>query len=186
MVPSDREIQEGLRARDRSACEALVCRYHGRIYRLLWADTGDAEDAADLTQQTFIAVWRHLDRAAQAQHLEAWLCHVALRLSRSLRRRLRRRASLASRRSAEPDPPEGAGTEAMRRLEQEATLSALHRLPPRYRHPLLLFAVLGLSHQQVAEALGVTEACARWRVSEARRRLRKALALEEEEALDAR
>ncbi|HJN15835.1 MAG TPA: RNA polymerase sigma factor [Armatimonadota bacterium] len=175
---SDADIQQGLRLGERAACEALVRRHHERIYRLLWADTGSAEDAQDLTQETFLAVWRKPDRAAKAENLEAWLCGVALKQARSLRRRVLRRKSISEAVSP-PTPVDFPSTTQL--LDQAELLDAVRDLPAKYRHPLLLHALHGLSHREVAQALGISDDTARWRVSEARKRLRAQLEDEEEE-----
>ncbi len=177
MGMSNADIQRGLAAGERAACEALVDRHHGRIYRLLWSDTGSVEDAEDLTQETFLAVWRKPNRAAKAENLEAWLCGVALKQARSQRRRLLRRKSIveAVHQSRPSDSPS-----TTQLLDQAELLAAIRELPPKYRHPLLLFALHGLTHREVAAALRISEDTARWRVSEARKRLRAQLDEEEE------
>ena len=181
MGVSDADIRPGLLAGDSRTYEVLVRRYHARVYRLLWAETGSPEDAADLTQETFLSVWRDPRRAGRAEHLDAWLCGVALRHARSLRRRLSRRASLAPMVPLQEADDHSEGDSLSRAAEQAELRDALRALPPKYRHPLLLFAVCGLSHREVAGALHCTEATARWRVSEARARLRRELGMEEEE-----
>jgi RNA polymerase sigma factor (sigma-70 family) len=182
MVISDAEIQRGLRDGDRVACEALFDRYHGRVFRLLWTETGDVEDAADLTQETFLAVWKRPDKAARAHSLEAWLCGIALRMARSLRRRKKARHARENPTTLQPESPPSADAETIQHLDQEELLAGLQALPAEYRQPLLLFALEGLSHREVSEALRISETCARWRVSEARRRLRQWLAEQEEES----
>jgi RNA polymerase sigma factor (sigma-70 family) len=173
MAGAERDIQEGLHRGQPDACEALVRAYRTPVYRLLWAEMGDAEDAADLTQETFLVAWRRADQAARADNLEAWLYGIALRRARKLRSRIKRRRNLAEvRRAAEDEfgEPEGDGPE--KHLELAELLGTIWSLAPKYRHPLLLFAIKGLSHREIAQALGLSEDCARWRVSEARRQLR--------------
>jgi RNA polymerase sigma-70 factor (ECF subfamily) len=177
---SDADIRPGLLTGDSRAFEALVHRYHGRVYRLLQVETGSPEDAADLTQETFLVVWQDVRRAARAEQIGAWLCGLALRHARSLRRRLFRRARLAPTVPLQEADECSEGDGVSRAAEQAELLSAVRALPPKYRHPLLLFALCGLSHREVAEALGCTEATARWRVSEARARLRRQLGIQEE------
>jgi len=182
MALSDAEIQRGLRDGQRAACEALFDRYHERIYRLLWTETGDLDDAADLTQETFLAVWKRPDKAARAHSVDAWLCGIALRMARSFRRRKKARSGRENPVVRHVEPQASADAETIQHLDQEELLASLQALPPEYRHPLLLFALEGLSHREVGEALGISETCARWRVSEARRRLRQWLAEQEEES----
>lgn len=63
----------------RGAFESLVARYEKRVYNFLWQMTGNSHDAEDLTQETFLKVYRHLHRFTSTEGFTAWLFTIAKR-----------------------------------------------------------------------------------------------------------
>ena len=58
MNPSDPQLLRRLKANDREAFEEVVERHYQPVYRQLWHLCGEAEVAADLTQETFVQAWK--------------------------------------------------------------------------------------------------------------------------------
>jgi RNA polymerase sigma factor (sigma-70 family) len=149
----------------------------GLLYRL----TGDAADAEDLVQETFVRFLRRPPRTDRA--LRPWLVKVALNLGRDLLRRRKRRGypgpwlpSPVETPEDEPagfDPPDPEGGPAARyeRIESVslAFLLALEALTPQQRAVLLLRDVFDYSVREAARALGISEANARTTHLRARR-----------------
>jgi RNA polymerase sigma-70 factor (ECF subfamily) len=139
-----------------------------RLCRILLADSGDAEDAA---QQTFLLAYQSLLSGTRPHHPRAWLCTIARRecWARDHRRR-RERAVAPPEARAEPDPAERTVLRA-----ELATISAgLEQLPVRQRQAIVLREMAGLSYTQLAAVLEVSESAAEALLVRARRSLRDA------------
>jgi len=88
----ERSLVERAQAGDRDAFEMLVRQKVDAVYRTAYAILGNAADAQDATQETFIAAWRALPRLREPDRFAAWLgrittnaCRMSLRHRRSVR-----------------------------------------------------------------------------------------------------
>jgi RNA polymerase sigma-70 factor (ECF subfamily) len=148
---ADEELIPGLLARDEKAVEALVDRYWARAYRVAYQLVGQAA-AEDVAQETMLEVLRSVDRFEPGRPFRPWffkiLKHVALTHQRTEARRKRRE------RKQHP-PPQVASHERVDAVESVRTYLA--RLTPALRETLALHYLEGLTHREVAEALGCAE-----------------------------
>lgn len=78
-TPSDAELLERCRNRDSNAWDELVSRYERLIYSVALRNGVSAEDAADITQTTFVELIDSLDRIRDTDRLASWLMTVARR-----------------------------------------------------------------------------------------------------------
>ena len=76
---AERQLVAQLRRGDRDAAHRFCGEYYPSVYRYLWWLTGSPETAADLTQETFVRAWRHLDRFEGRSTLRVWLHRIARR-----------------------------------------------------------------------------------------------------------
>jgi RNA polymerase sigma-70 factor (ECF subfamily) len=152
---------------------ALFDAHQARLYGLAMRMSRDPEEARDLLQETFLRAARRAgsipahDKAAQA-----WLVQVLVNLCRDRWRRLkvRREAGPAPRWNVDaPHDPE-----AMERARQSVR-DALATLKPRTRAIVVMHEIEGLSRQEIAVQLSMTEVTVRWHLSTGRRRLRSQL-----------
>lgn len=138
--------------------EALVVAMQGPVYRFAYRWCGNAQDAEEIAQDAFVRAYRALqeyepERIASLKLLP-WVLAIALNVARN---RVRgKRLPL--------DPLDAAdtlidhGSEAPDRFSERRETSeqledALLALPPRYRAPVILRHVLGLSYDEIAAAL---------------------------------
>ncbi|MEH3123583.1 MAG: RNA polymerase sigma factor [Sphingomonas phyllosphaerae] len=161
------------RAGQRAAFGALMARHKQPLYRLIVAQTRDAEDALDLLQETFVAAHGALARFDADRSLRAWLARIAINKCRDWQRRRRVRHFLARVLPIEagervPDPTAGVEAQAIDRDELAQTLADIARLPAGLREPLLLCTVDELSHAEAGEALGITAKAVETRIRRAR------------------
>jgi RNA polymerase sigma-70 factor (ECF subfamily) len=180
---------EGLIARfrdrgDREALLELVSRYQGAIYTFLLARLGSPQRAEEAAQETFLRMLRGLPGYRAELPFRPWLYRIALNAGRTLveqgrmRARKEQEASSASngRRTA-VDPAENA-------LHEEVH-AALRELPDDQKEALTLHYSQGLSHAEVADALGVPAGTAATRIHQGLQSLRsrfraiEAMALEQ-------
>jgi RNA polymerase sigma factor (sigma-70 family) len=178
---SDAQLVARARERDASAYEELVRRHQGATRALAYALVGDWAEAEDLSQEAFLRAFRNLDLLADVEKFAPWLRRVTFGVCidwvRTFRPQLYRLESAADETatlaapSGEPSPLE--------RVEQleltERVMRALAELPPRYRTPLAMYHIDGLSHEKVARALDVPVGTVRSLVARARRKLAGAL-----------
>jgi RNA polymerase sigma-70 factor (ECF subfamily) len=153
---------------DRQAFAALVDRYWVRIYRHLYGLTQHRQTAEDLTQESFLKAWRSLPSLRGDCSFRPWLFHIARNCLLDNRRSARRKGVVVlvpgSAATSESGPVAAALAHEGETLFQEACA----RLPLGVRSAFLLWSQEDLSHAQIAEALGITEETARWRVCKAR------------------
>jgi RNA polymerase sigma factor (sigma-70 family) len=148
--------------------EAFFEAEHGRLLRALYLVTGNAEEAEELMQDAFVAVWERWDRVAAMEEPTGYLYRTAMNRYRS---RLRR-ATRATRRVV--GAAEG-GDAFAAADERDAVARALARLPGRQRAAIVLTELLGYDSAEAGRILGVKDATVRSLASQARAALRTEL-----------
>lgn len=167
--------QEG----DPLAFDALVGRHKDMLYRFVHRYLGNADDAYDVLQDTFIAVWETLHRYDPKRSFAAWTRTVALNKCRDFSRQQRRRLWLSSLFATEPasEPPSPAQVVDVAELETEnrnrlqCLSAAIASLPAHFKEPLLLTTVGGLSHKAAAAILVTSTKAVETRLRRARHAL---------------
>ncbi|GAA4417149.1 RNA polymerase sigma factor SigE [Georgenia halophila] len=159
--------------------EDIVVEHTPRVYRLAYRLTGNTADAEDLTQETFVRVFRSL-HSYQPGNFEGWLHRITTNLFLDqARRRSRLRmdpiGDAGERLPAAHDSgePERGFEHAHLDLDVQAALDAL---PPKYRAAVVLCDIEGLSYEEIAATLGVKMGTVRSRIHRARALLRDQLA----------
>jgi RNA polymerase sigma-70 factor (ECF subfamily) len=158
---------------DIEAFDALVRAYQPQVWRFLRHLLRDDALAEDVTQETFIRVYRRLHTFRFRSKFSTWIMHVARNAGTDELRARQRRARLVH--ALEPAASTPTTTDASRRVEIDEALAALS---PRLRETLLLVELFGFTYREAATSLGVPEGTAKRRVFEARRQLAAALAEE--------
>lgn len=132
--------------------------------------TGDTACAQELTQETFIRTYRALVRGEQWDNPRAWLYRVASRLATDdyRRRKLRQWLPLSG---LEPDDRQSLETAV---TESVAVQSALSKLSPKYRIPLILYVYHEWPVAEIAETLELSVSAVKMRLSRARDKFRQA------------
>ncbi len=174
---------------DVAAFDALAASRLDRCYRLAWSIVHNDADAADATQDAFVAAWRMLPRLREVAAFDGWLNRIVANAAlTTLRRRSRRREVQVIPVSADGDdvtawagdPPPGQPTESDAIVEREAMRRAFGRLRPHERAVLVLHHVDGRPVAEVARALGIPDGTVKSRLHAARRALELAMAAEAE------
>ena len=88
---SDGQFLERLRRREAAAFEQLVAERSSDVYALLYRLTTDAEEARDLTQETFLRAYQSIDRFRGEADLKTWIYRIAVNQARNRWRWWRRR-----------------------------------------------------------------------------------------------
>lgn len=178
---SDAEVVALALSGRQDAYRELLARYRNAIYHLIRASTGDAQEALDLTQDTFIAAFAALGRYDRSRTLLTWLRRIALNKCRDWGRRRRIRTMLWRTKPINaaydvPDDTIAPDVQAADRAELAWVNAAIVRLPPRLRETLILRTIEGLGQAETADVLGISEKAVETRLYRARSRLSALLA----------
>jgi RNA polymerase sigma factor (sigma-70 family) len=156
--------------------DEVVREHADRVYRLAYRLTGNPHDAEDLTQETFVRVFRNL-ASYRPGTFEGWLHRITTNLFLDM---VRRRARI--RIEALPDDSEripGRGPEPEQVFSDThldpALQAALDELPPEFRAAVVLCDVEGLSYEEIGATLGVKLGTVRSRIHRGRAALRAAI-----------
>lgn len=185
----EEQFIERLRAGETDAFDTLVDERSGEIYALLLRLTEDAEEARDLTQETFLQAFRNIKGFRGDASLKTWIYRIAINQARNRRRWWRRRSqdrtvsldamnaenhltlgeSLTNARDPNPE-------QLTLRREREATLlKALSKLKLPFREVVILRDVEGLSYEEVAASLEISVGTVKSRLSRGRTEMRRIL-----------
>ena len=165
-----------------AAFAEIMRRYRQPLYRLVRGHVGDADEALDLVQESFVAAWRHLRRFDRTRPLRPWLARIAINRSRDWHRRHALRSLFglgggqADEAFAVPDDAPLPDDAVAARIEMDRVWQAIARLPQRLRETLLLRTVEGMSQAETAQALLITEKAVETRLYRARQHLSALLA----------
>ncbi|HEY7157355.1 MAG TPA: sigma-70 family RNA polymerase sigma factor [Gemmataceae bacterium] len=165
-------LRRFLAQRDESAFTAIVQRYGAMVWALCVRRLGETPEAEDAFQATFLVLVRKAQALRDPEPLGPWLYGVAYRTALKLRGR---RARLAARETALPEQtaeerPEQIWSDLRPILDEE-----VNRLPTKYRQPVLLCYLQGLSSEEAARRLGCAKGTIFSRLSRARDLLRRRL-----------
>ncbi|WP_086783100.1 RNA polymerase sigma factor SigE [Crossiella equi] len=166
--------------------DEVVREHADRVYRLAYRLTGNAYDADDLTQETFIRVFRSL-ASYKPGTFEGWLHRITTNLFLDMARRKTkvRMEGLPedTDRLADDGPtPEEIYDDLHLSPELQA---ALDELPPEFRAAVVLCDVEGLSYEEIGATLGVKLGTVRSRIHRGRQALKAALEKHREKAMEA-
>ena len=173
-VNADTALIERYLRGDVDAFNDLMRAHEDRVFAICLRMLRDRDAALDATQETFITVFRKVDRFAGHSAFSTWLYRVAVNTCYDQARR-------SGRRAAEPlpegmDPADAAAQTALESAELRPDLeAALAALPAEFRSAVILCDAEGLSLQTAAEILGVPVGTVKSRVFRGRRLLAEAL-----------
>lgn len=167
---------------DVAAFDELVSRHQQRVFALAYHILRDAEDAADVQQETFLIAWKKLDSFRGQALFGTWLHRITVNLCISYRRK---KSSLAASDQPIDDEPyynnSGSSTTTCqnRLIDSIAVRQLLAEIPHRQRCLLLLREVDELSIDEIADLIGSSYSAVTqqlWRVRKLfRERLRQYL-----------
>jgi len=150
----------------RAAFDELFAALRTQVFAVCLHVTGNASDADDALQETFLAVHAALPKFRGESRLSTWVHRIAIRASIRVRARRRSAADVH-----EVDPPARGPDPVASRELGERIAAAMNRLSADHRVVISLFAVDELSHGEIAEILGVPEGTVWSRLHAARKRL---------------
>lgn len=146
-----------------------------RVYRMAFHLLGDAEEAKDATQETFIKAWKN-SGMMRCETSQAWLLKVAVNLCLDwLRRRKFRGEDRDESQDELPDPSLNPLEECLDDEIQTTVREAILKLKPKYRAVIILRYLEGISYQEIAEMLDMRVSKVKSDIFRGRRELKEIL-----------
>jgi RNA polymerase sigma-70 factor (ECF subfamily) len=168
-----RGLLERAKAGDLDAFDQLMRLHEKQVFGTAFRLLGKVEDAQDAAQETFLRLYKSLNRLPDVQASKSWLYRVTVNVCNDMLRQRRRRAweplSGTDPASSQPDP-ELAWVHQERGQLVEI---ALKTLPQKEREAVVLRDMQGLSTREVAGILGSSEVTVRSQICVARAKLKK-------------
>jgi RNA polymerase sigma-70 factor (ECF subfamily) len=177
---SDAELASSALAGQQSAYGELMRRHRDGVFRLARGHVGDATEALDITQETFIAAFAALTRYDGARPFRLWIARIAINKCHDwARRRAVRRFFTFARPIEEAVAVADDALTPESELQSRAELAQIHAaiaaLPGNLKDVLLLRTIEGMSQADAAQALGVSEKAVETRLYRARNKLAEQL-----------
>jgi RNA polymerase sigma-70 factor (ECF subfamily) len=170
----EREIIEGCLRGSAASHRVMVESYGTLVLSVALNVIGNRQDAEDVCQETFLQVFRRLDRYDRTRSFKTWLLTIAYRRSLDMLRKKRRFQEFSVRARFDPavmaearDPGPADPAPLPSRL--------LERLSPRERTALALWANEGYTARDISEVLSCSASTARVYLFNARRKIKALL-----------
>jgi RNA polymerase sigma factor (sigma-70 family) len=171
---ADFAVVKQVQAGDVAAFDRLIRKYRERVFGVVYNLTSNREDAADLTQDTFIKAFQAVNRFQGHCSFFTWLYKIAVNTTLSHLRKNRMRSFF----SLEKLHEDGTNAQVLEQLTdkkgadrdtylhelQEKLNEALQKLSIPHRTVITLFEIDGLSHSEIAEVMGCSEGTVRSRL----------------------
>lgn len=174
---TDAELVVLAREGDSGAFDQLVIRHQAAAYRAAMAALRSPQDAEEAAQDAFVRAWARLDRFRGEASFRTWLLTIAWNCALSRRRSLgrwwRRHAPLDE---AATVAAAAARADVSDRELRDHAAAAIEGLSPKLRDAFLLAQSGEYDYAAVAAMLKIPVGTLKWRVSEARRKVRAHLA----------
>ncbi|MGI8670686.1 MAG: sigma-70 family RNA polymerase sigma factor, partial [Aridibacter sp.] len=185
---AETQFIEKLKQGDAQAFDTFVQRYTSDIYGLLYRITEDAEEAADLTQETFIKAFKAIKKFRGDAELKTWLFRIAVNQSKNRfrwwKRRKREKTVSLDAPVGNSETPLSETIQANFANPEENTLQnerekflkkALQELPDIFREAVVLCDIEGLSYEEISTVLEINMGTVKSRIARGREELRKKL-----------
>lgn len=173
---------------DHSAMKLVVTKYQQRVYSIIYKICSNSDDAAELTQDTFVKVLENIANFRSQSSLYTWIYRIAVNLTLNFCKRrskltvesleaeigIRNADSQHALRDYLAGPKELSPVEIAEKKELvEIAMQALNKLSDEHRAVLVLRDMNGLSYAEIAEVLELESGTVKSRISRARQALQE-------------
>jgi RNA polymerase sigma-70 factor (ECF subfamily) len=173
----DGRIIEACQQGDRAAFQLLFETYKDKVFSIAVYSSGDRALADDITQQIFLKLFTAIRQFRGESEFTTWLYRLVVNACLDERRRRRRLLpwgeTVAMRKACERKPQE---KQYARREVSEAVQAAIGELKPKFRLPILLKYIEGLSYEEIASVMGCSKGTVASRLNRGHSQLAKRLA----------
>lgn len=196
-MEDDKELVKQAQDGDQEAFKTLVERYQRKVYSICYGMLKNPEDSMDASQETFIKVFRYLEKFNFQSKFYTWLYRIAVNVCIDQIRKNKKRKNVeyddTYSRAAEVgdenivpstlglNPEKAYGRKELR----EKMLEALEKIPEKHRTILILREAEGLNYDEIADVLEVSKGTVMSRLFHARKYFQEALSVYLEKDADA-
>lgn len=158
MIPDDVYVHKTVEG-DVEAFNELVNRHHTKIYGLAYRMLGNAEDAEDATQETFLEAYKSIKTFRFQSQFGTWLYRVGLNTCNQYIRKSKARNRMLDAYTEETashgltEEQEIPDRMAIKAEQREVVQAAIDRLPPKQREVVTLYYMQQLKYKEIAEIL---------------------------------
>jgi len=171
VIEADAALARAVTAGDEAAIRELVDRYGGLVFTVANRVLRDPHTAEEVTQHTFLQAWRNADRFEPGRDFAPWLATIARRAAIDALRRGQRRPTSALDEVAVSTPDPAAVLDAEQIELTWAVRAAIDGLDEDQREAVRLHYLVGMTHPEIAEHLGIPVGTVKSRLARAGRRL---------------
>jgi RNA polymerase sigma-70 factor (ECF subfamily) len=143
------------------AFEALLAAYQDKVFRLAYSMLGDRAQAEDAAQESFLRIWKSMDRFRGDSTLSTWIFSITRNVCLTAISKRRQSTSIEKAEQGKPDPPD----------RQRDVLRLVGQLPDHYRQVVMLFYMEDRSYEEVARLLDLPVGTVKTHLHRARQQL---------------
>ena len=177
MIPDDVYVHKTVEG-DVEAFNELVNRHHAKIYGLAYRMLGNAEDAQDATQETFLAAYKSIKTFQFQSKLGTWLYSIGINICNQTLRKATRRDEIVAAYTEEVDVQEATyeaeipDRTVLKTERSQVVQAAINCLPPKQREVVTLYYMQHLKYREIAEILDCSEGTVASRLNKALKTLK--------------
>jgi len=175
LLAEEQDWIEAARRGDIDGWERLVATHQQSVFRLAYLFLGDADDAEDISQETFIHAYRALNRFDSARPFRPWLMQIAANLCRNWHRSIRRYLAALQNVMNNESHPGSTIDQAEQNVDLENLWTAVKQLPLADQQVIYLRYFLECSEAETAQVLGIPLGTVKSRSHRALERMRTVL-----------
>jgi len=169
---SDDKIIEGCKNNQRKQQKMLLDRYAPYLMSIALRYMRDNDLAKDILQETWVKVFRNIHQYEQGTNLKAWLAKITV--NTALRNKQKNTIAVVSNCNKEMQIESDLVT-VDDQLAYEDLLKLVDRVKPPSREVFMMAVMDGMSHKEIASAMGIKESTSRVHLTNARKNLRNML-----------
>lgn len=152
---TEEELMQKISHNDADAFQELLFRYEKKVFSLAWRLCLNQPEAEDLTQETFLKIWRNAKLWKQEAKLETWIYRILYNSFIDVRRRTKESTEEPTEvLYSNDDSPEQT---LIKKQESQTIANALKELPERQKEALVLCYYQGMKAKEAAEVLSVSQ-----------------------------
>ncbi|MDF2546620.1 MAG: hypothetical protein K0R93_1518 [Anaerosolibacter sp.] len=180
----DHKIIEDVLQGDGDKFGEIIGRYKNGVYSICMRMVGDAEEARDLSQETFIKAYNNLLKYNPEYKFSTWIFKIATNLSIDYLRRKKHQALPLDEKLSMPYDTASAEDMYLHRCNKDEIERVIQELPPDYKALVILYHKEGLSYQNICDVMKLPMSKVKNRLHRARSMLKERLKeIKEEESI---
>ena len=168
---------------DRRSQQAIHKLFYGKMKAVCMRYTRDSDQAMAVLQEGFLKVFNNLDKYTGVGTFEGWMRRIMVNLSIDRFRRLKHDLVLLGEQNdienwageAEDDSDDSEENDEIYDITPEQIIDAMQQLTPAYRTVFNLYVYEDYTHQDIAEALGISVGTSKSNYAKAKKNMKKLL-----------